>query len=46
MKETNDPLLNGPISGHGSTRWEKEILEGRFYPGRRKYFENLAKIKN
>lgn len=33
MKETGDPLLKGKIKGHGSSRWKKEIEEGRAYPG-------------
>lgn len=39
MIETNDPLLNGPISGQGSKRWTTEIAEGRAYPGRKVYFQ-------
>lgn len=34
MHETNDPLLNGPVPGTGSTRWAQEIAAGRAYPGR------------
>lgn len=37
MIQTKDPLLTGPISGHGSSRWAKEIAEGRAYPGRDAY---------
>ncbi|ALC82913.1 MULTISPECIES: sulfatase family protein [Bacillus] len=29
MEETNDPLLNGPVPGTGSKRWEEEIKAGR-----------------
>jgi arylsulfatase A-like enzyme len=39
MKETNDPLLQGPIPGHPSHRWAAEIAAGRAYPGRAKYYE-------
>ncbi len=39
MVQTKDPLLKGPIAGTGSKRWEKEIEEGRAYPGRKKYYE-------
>lgn len=39
MVQTSDPLLKGPIAGTGSKRWEKELIEGRAYPGRKKYYE-------
>ncbi|MDU4937687.1 MAG: sulfatase [Clostridium sp.] len=42
MIETNDPLLKGPISGVGSSRWAKEISEGRAYPGREVYYSKKA----
>lgn len=41
MSETGDPLLTGPIKGHGSSRWANEIKEGRAYPGRSAYFEKV-----
>ncbi|MGX6978077.1 sulfatase family protein [Vagococcus elongatus] len=41
MIETEDPLLKGDIKGVGSSRWEKEISEGRAYPGRKIFNESL-----
>ncbi|MGX7149975.1 sulfatase [Enterococcus ureasiticus] len=41
MQTTNDPLLEGPIKGHGSSRWEKEIAAGRAYPGKVEYEKRM-----
>lgn len=38
MVFTQDPLLNGPVSGTGSRRWLEEIAAGRAYPGREVYW--------
>ncbi|WP_445487602.1 sulfatase family protein [Niallia sp. 03133] len=34
MLQTNDPLLQGPIAGVGSKRWEEEIRSNNAYPGK------------
>ncbi|MFD2044216.1 sulfatase [Ornithinibacillus salinisoli] len=33
MKETNDPLLQGPVPGEEANEWKKEIEAGRVYKG-------------
>lgn len=39
MKETNDPLLKGPVTGYKEPAWNKEAERGETYPGRREFFE-------
>ncbi|MFD1737395.1 sulfatase [Bacillus salitolerans] len=34
MKETNDPLLNGPIPGIEADEWEDEVKNARVYKGK------------
>lgn len=43
MQDTRDPLLQGPIAGHGSSRWAKEVQEGRAYPGKDQYLKQHPK---
>ncbi|MEC0281263.1 sulfatase family protein [Terribacillus saccharophilus] len=40
MKETNDPLLNGPVNGIASAKWAVEKKEGRAYLDRSTFESN------
>lgn len=41
MRETDDPLLSGPVKGVESRRWAQEIAAGRAYPGREKWQKQM-----
>jgi len=41
MRETDDPLLSGPVKGVESRRWAQEIAAGRAYPGRKKWQQQM-----
>ncbi|MBB5173825.1 sulfatase family protein [Texcoconibacillus texcoconensis] len=36
MKETNDPILHGPVEGVESTKWAEEAAKGQTYESRNK----------